>query len=118
MTGDARLGRYARLVTGEDLLGPIDVIVLEALHRGALRARCTAKRIPVLRDDPAGERLLHETLRRCERHSLVASTRRAGERSYALTPKGRARLRTHRRFGLALASLVARSHVGSQPPAA
>jgi len=100
-------------VTGEDLLGPIDVIVLEALHRGALRARCTAARVAVLRDDPAGERLLHETLRRCEQHSLVASCRRAGERSYALTLKGRARLRTQQRFGLALASLVARSRIDS-----
>ena len=100
-------------MSGEDLLGPIDAIVLEALRSGALRPRCTARRIPVLRDDPAGERLLHETLRRCDHDSLVTSCRRAGERTYALTPNGRARLWTHGRFGVALSALIARTRVGS-----
>lgn len=110
--GDVRTARSTPLVAGEDLLGPIDVIVLEAPHRGALRARRSAERMPALRDDPGGERLLHETLRHCERHSLVASCRRAGGCRYAITPKGRARLRAERRFRLALASLVVRSRVG------
>jgi hypothetical protein len=72
-------------VKHEDLPGPIEFAVL------------------------AGESRLHAILDRCESQALVRSCRQRGERSYELTHRGRALLRTRQRFALALAALLARS---------
>ena len=96
-------------MVGNDLPGPFEAAVLHALHRGALEARCSARAIPALRDEPAGEYLLHEILNRCEDRGLVRSDRHRDRRQWRLTPEGRARLRTHRRFARTLATVVART---------
>jgi hypothetical protein len=49
--------------------------VLDAVHRRAPRSRRTARRIAVLRDQPAGETIFHEVLRRCEHDGLLRSER-------------------------------------------
>jgi DNA-binding PadR family transcriptional regulator len=91
-----------------DALGLVEFAVLHAVHRGALRSRRTARQIPVLRERPAGEAILHEALRRCEHDGLVRSERDASGRRYELTGAGRAWLRADRRFRVAFATLLAR----------
>jgi DNA-binding PadR family transcriptional regulator len=94
-----------------DALGQVEFAVLEAVHRGALRSRRTARKITGLSQRPAGEAILHEALRRCEHDGLLRSERDTNGRRYELTAAGRGRLRTDRRFRLALARLLVR---GSQ----
>jgi hypothetical protein len=89
-----------------DALGQVEFAVLDAVNRGALRSRRTAPQIPVLRERPAGEAILHEALRRCEHDGLLRSERDASGRRYDLTAAGRTRLRADRRFRLALARLL------------
>ena len=96
-------------MAGDDLLGPVEMAVLDALHRGALRSRCSAVQIAGLRDEPAGEYVLHEILGRFDEQGLVRTRRDAGSRHWTLTPAGRARLRTRRHFARALATLIVRS---------
>jgi DNA-binding PadR family transcriptional regulator len=91
-----------------DPLGQVEFAVLDAVHRGALRSRRTARQIPALRERAAGEAVLHEALRRCEHAGLLRSERDASGRRYELTGSGRARLRATRRFRVALARLLAR----------
>lgn len=94
----------------ENELGRIEFAVLESVSRGVLRSRCTAQQVNVLRDQPAGEAILHETLRRCERDGLLHSRRDTSGRRYELTAAGRVRLRADRRFRAALIRMLARSH--------
>ena len=89
-------------------LGLVEFAVLDAVHRGTLRSRCTAGQIRVLREEPAGEVILHDVLRRCERSGLVRTWRDSSGRNYALSAAGRARLRTDRRFRTAVVRLVLR----------
>jgi hypothetical protein len=96
-------------MVGDDLPGPVEIAVLDAVHRGALRSRCSAVQVVALQKEPAGEYLLHEILGRCVEHGLVRTHRDATSRHWALTPTGRARLRTRRRFARALATLVVAS---------
>jgi DNA-binding PadR family transcriptional regulator len=91
-----------------DALGLVEFAVLDAVNRGALRSRRTARKIPILRERAAGEAILHEALQRCERDGLLRSERDASGRRYDLTPAGSRRLRADRRFRLALAGLLAR----------
>jgi DNA-binding PadR family transcriptional regulator len=95
-----------------DALGQVEFAVLDAVNRGALRRRSTARKVPALRDRPAGEAILHEALRRCEHEGLLRSERDASGRLYELTAAGRTRLRADRRFRFALAVLLARGGVG------
>ena len=74
-------------------MGHIEYAVLDAVHRGALRSRRTARQIRSLRDQPAGEVILHEVLYRCEHAGLLS----------------RARLRADRRFRLALVRVLLRA---------
>ncbi len=83
--------------------------VLDALHRGALGSRCSAVQISGLRDEPAGEYVLHKILGRFEDQGLVRTRRDASSRHWTLTPAGRARLHTRRHFARALATLIVRS---------
>jgi DNA-binding PadR family transcriptional regulator len=92
-----------------DALGQVEFAVLDAVHRGALRSRCTAHKIPRLSERPAAEVTLHEALHRCERYGLLRSRRDGSGRRYELTGAGRARLRTDRRFRAVLARTFARS---------
>lgn len=91
-----------------ELLGPVEFAVLDALQRGALRSRCTARRVAGLREQPGGEVLLHDALRVCEQGGLIRSQRDNQGRRYELTTAGRARLRAERRFRLALGGLLVR----------
>jgi DNA-binding PadR family transcriptional regulator len=91
-----------------DVLGPVEFAVLGAVHRGALRTRRTARKIPSLNGRPGEEAVLHEVLRRCERDGLLQSERDGAGRRYELTAAGRVWLRADRRFRLALAGLLAR----------
>jgi GNAT superfamily N-acetyltransferase len=93
----------------DELPGPAETAVLDALHRGALRTRCSARAIPALRNQPGGEQLLHEILDRCEARGLVRSDRYRDRRQWTLTAAGRARLRTRRRFARALALVLTRT---------
>jgi hypothetical protein len=72
----------------DDLPGPVETAVLDALHRGALGVRCSARAIPALRDEPTGEQLLHEILNRCEERGLVRSDRRPDRREWRLMQQG------------------------------
>jgi DNA-binding PadR family transcriptional regulator len=92
-----------------DTLGMVEFAVLESVSRGALRSRSTAQRISVLRGQPAGEAILHDVLRRCERRGLLSSSRDSSGRRYELTPAGRVKLRADRRFRAALVRVLARS---------
>ncbi|HEX4279315.1 MAG TPA: hypothetical protein VHZ27_01035 [Solirubrobacteraceae bacterium] len=92
-----------------DALGLVEFAVLESVSRGALRSHRTAQQISVLRGQPAGEVILHDVLRRCERDGLVRSSRDASGRRYELTAAGRGRLRADRRFRVALVRVLARS---------
>jgi DNA-binding PadR family transcriptional regulator len=91
-------------------LGSVEAIVLAAVDRGAPTSRCAVTRVPALREELDGEHLLHSALRRCARDGLVRRERRGQRTWWVLTAKGRARLRARRRFGRALASLLARTH--------
>jgi DNA-binding PadR family transcriptional regulator len=93
----------------DDTLGPVEFAVLESVSRGALRSRRTAQQISVLREDPAGEAILHGVLRSCERDGLLRSSRDSSGRRYEVTAAGRVRLRADRRFRTALARVLARS---------
>jgi DNA-binding PadR family transcriptional regulator len=92
-----------------DGLGLVEFAVLDSVSRGALCSRRTAKQIRVLREQPAGEAILHDILRRCERGGLLRSSRDSSGRRYELTAAGRVRLRADRRFRAALARVLARS---------
>jgi DNA-binding PadR family transcriptional regulator len=93
-------------VQAGDPLGHVEYTVLDAVHRGALRSRRTARQIRSLGDQPAGEVILHEVLRRCERAGLLSSARDSAGRVYQLTAAGRARLRADRRFRVALVRVL------------
>ena len=93
-----------------DPLGLVEFAVLDAVHRGALRSRRTAHRIPYLRDQPAGEVILHQALHRCERDGLLSSVRDSAGRLYRLTAAGRVRLRSERRFRAALVRALLRTY--------
>jgi DNA-binding MarR family transcriptional regulator len=96
-----------------DPLGHVEFTVLNAVHRGALRSRPTAQQIAGPRQAPAGQVILHEVLRRCERSGLVRSRRDTSGRRYELTAAGRARLRADRQFRAALIRVLLRGH---RPP--
>jgi DNA-binding PadR family transcriptional regulator len=91
-----------------DPLGQVEFAVLDAVNRGAFRARCTARKIKSPRERPS-ERTVHEALQRCEHEGLLRSERDGSGRLYQLTAAGRAQLRADRRFRLVLAGLLARS---------
>jgi hypothetical protein len=92
-----------------DSLGPVEFAVIDAVHRGALRSRQTGRQLASLRREPAGDALVHEALRRCERGGLLRSERDRSGRRYEVTAAGRARLRTERRFRAALLGVLLRS---------
>jgi DNA-binding PadR family transcriptional regulator len=92
-----------------ELLGPVELEVLAAVNRGALRHRDHAANIHALAGEPAGEFLVHETLRRCEQAGLLRSERDPRGRRYALTARGRRHLRVDRSFRAALRGLIDRS---------
>jgi hypothetical protein len=92
-----------------DALGLVEFAVLESVSRGALRSRRTAQQVYVLREQPAGEAILNDVLRRCERGGLLRSSRDRSGRRYELTVAGRVRLRADRRFRAALVRVLARS---------
>jgi DNA-binding transcriptional regulator PaaX len=100
-----------------DPLGHVEFAVLDAVYRDTLRSRCTAGQVPVLREQPAGEVILHDALRRCEREGLVSSVRDARGRRYHLTAAGRARLRADRRFTAALVRMLVRGQPDTGRPA-
>jgi hypothetical protein len=52
----ARDRTRTRFMSGSDVLGPVEFAVLEAVHRGALRSRLSARQVSALRDQPAGRR--------------------------------------------------------------
>jgi DNA-binding PadR family transcriptional regulator len=92
-----------------DTLGQVEFAVVDAVHRGAFRARRSARQIGLLSDQPAGEAILHDVLRRCERDGLLRSSRDSSGRLYELTAAGRVRLRAERRFRAALIRALVRS---------
>jgi DNA-binding PadR family transcriptional regulator len=92
-----------------DALGQIEFAVVDAVHSGALHSRRSAQQISLLQEQPAGETILHDALRRCEQDGLLRSSRDPSGRRYELTAAGRARLRADRRFRAALIRLLARS---------
>lgn len=92
-----------------DALGQVEFAVLDAVHRGAFRSRCTARQIGVLQGQPAEEAILHSALRQCEQNGLLCSRRDPSGRRYDLTAAGRVRLRADRQFGAALMRVLARS---------
>jgi DNA-binding PadR family transcriptional regulator len=61
-----------------------------------------------LREQPGGEVVLHDVLRRFEQAGLVNSTRDGAGRRYQLTASGRARLRSERSIRAAFARVVLR----------
>jgi DNA-binding PadR family transcriptional regulator len=85
-------------VQAGDPLGHVEYTVLDAVHRGALRSRRTARQIRSVCDQPAGEVILNEVLHRCEQAGLLRSVRDSVGRRYQVTAAGRARLRADRRF--------------------
>jgi DNA-binding PadR family transcriptional regulator len=95
-------------MSASDPLGLVEFNVLDAVHRGALRHRRTARQITGLREQPAGESVLHDVLRRFEQAGLVDSVRDGRGRLYRLTPAGRARLRSERGFRGAFARVLLR----------
>ena len=94
---------------GGDPLGHVEFAVLDAVHRGSLRSRRTAAQVRGLREQPAGEVILRDVLRGCERDGLVSSTRDGRGRLYQLTAAGRARLRADRRFRAAMVRMLLRA---------
>jgi DNA-binding PadR family transcriptional regulator len=99
----------------DEPIGNVEFAVLDAVHRGALRSRRTAQQIPMLREQPSAETVLHEVLHRCERDGLLRSGRDSSGRWYELTPAGRAQLRAERKFRAALLGLLVR-RVSTQSP--
>jgi DNA-binding PadR family transcriptional regulator len=97
-------------VSAGEPIGQIEFAVLAAVHGGAPRSRLSARQIRALREQPAGDTILHDALRRCERHWLLRSRRNASGRQYELTASGRARFRADRRVRLALARVLAQSY--------
>jgi len=95
-------------VQARDPLGHVEYTVLDAVHRGAIRSRRTARQIRSLRDQPAGETILNDVLHACEQAGLVSSTRDSVGRLYRVTAAGRARLRADRRFRTALVRALLR----------
>jgi len=95
----------------DDTLGLVEFAVLESVSRGALRSRRTAQQIYVLREQPAGEAILHDVLRRCELGGFLRSSRDSSGRRYDVTAAGRVRLRADRRFRAALVRVLARSRL-------
>lgn len=89
-------------------LSHVEFAVLDAVHRGSLRSRRTAGQVRVLREQPAGEVILHDVLRRCERDGLLSSARDSGGRLYQLSRAGSARLRADRRFRAAMVRMLLR----------
>jgi DNA-binding PadR family transcriptional regulator len=98
-------------VDAGDPLGLIEFTVLDAVHRGALRSRTTARQVGSLRGQPAGEVVLHDVLRRFEQAGLLSSTRDAAGRRYRLTSAGRARLRFERGLRMAFIRVLIRGEV-------
>jgi DNA-binding PadR family transcriptional regulator len=92
-----------------DMLGQVEFAVVDAVYRGALRSRRSARQIPLLREQPAGEPILHDALRRCEGDGLLRSSRDASGRRYEVTAAGRARLQADRRFRAALVRVLVRT---------
>jgi hypothetical protein len=92
-----------------DPLGCVEFAVIDAVNRGVLRSRQTADRVPGLGQQPAGDAVVHDVLRRCERCRLLSSERVRSGRRYELTAAGRARLRAERRFRAALVGVLLRS---------
>ncbi|HET6870449.1 MAG TPA: hypothetical protein VFH80_31335 [Solirubrobacteraceae bacterium] len=95
----------------DDPLGLVEFNVLDAVSRGALRARRTARQVPGLREQAAGEVVLHDVLRRFEHAGLLSSTRDDAGRLYRLTAAGRARLRSERRFRATFARVMLRREI-------
>lgn len=91
-----------------DVLGEVEFAVLDAVHRGALRDCRSARQVGSLREQPAGEAMLHDVLRRFEHDGLLRSARDRFGRRYELTAAGRWRLRADRRFRVALVRLLIR----------
>ena len=91
-----------------DSLGQVEFAVVDAVYRGALRSRRSVRQIHLLRDQPVGETILHDVLRRCERDGLLCSSRDPSGRRCELTAAGRVRLRADR-FRAALVRVLARS---------
>jgi hypothetical protein len=112
---DGQSGRYAARMERVDLLGRRQVAILDAVHRGAMRSRACAGQVRALVDEPSGDALLHDTLRRFEEAGLLRSSRQTAGRSYSLTAAGRSRLRAQRRFERALLGLLARSDRAQRP---
>jgi DNA-binding PadR family transcriptional regulator len=98
-------------VHGADPLGLIEFNVLDAVHRGRLRGRRSARQVSALREQAAGEVVLHDVLRRFEHAGLLSSTRDGAGRLYRLTPAGRARLRSERRFRSTFARVMLRGEI-------
>jgi hypothetical protein len=92
-----------------DPLGLVEFAVVDAVYCGTVSSRRNAGQIGLLRDQPAGETMLHDVLRRCERDGLLRSSRDRSGRVYELTAAGRARLRADRRFRAALIRVLSRS---------
>jgi hypothetical protein len=96
-----------------DPLGHVEFAVLDAVHRGSLCHRRTAGQIWRLGEQPAGEVILHDVLRSCERDGLLSSTRDGRGRLYQLTAAGRAKLRADRRFRVAMVRMLLRGPRGA-----
>ncbi|MGN6868013.1 MAG: hypothetical protein ACTHMY_06380 [Solirubrobacteraceae bacterium] len=90
-------------------MGLIEFNVLDAVNRGAPRAR----QVPGLREQAAGEVVLHDVLRRFEHAGLLSSARDGSGRLYRLTAAGRARLRAERRFRVTFARVILRGATGA-----
>jgi DNA-binding PadR family transcriptional regulator len=101
------------LQSGEPL-GLVEFNVLDAVHRGALRSRLTARQIGSLREQPAREVVLHDVLHRFEQAGLLSSTRDRAGRLYRLTAAGRAQLRSERRLRGAFGRMLLRSEACAQ----
>lgn len=100
-----------------DPLGRVEFTVIDAVYRGALRSRQNVRYIPGLRQEAAGDALMHEALRRCEGKGLLRSRRDRSGRRYELTPAGCARLRAERRFRAALLGVLLRADPGAHEAA-
>lgn len=61
-----------------------------------------------MREQAAGEEVLHDVLHRFEHAGLLSSTRDGAGRLYRLTAAGRARLRSERRFRATFARVMLR----------
>ena len=101
----------------DDPLGHVEFAVLDAVHSGALGSRRTAGQLRGLRGQPAGEVILRDALRRCERDGLLSSRRHSSGRVYRLTAAGRARLRADRRFRAAMIRMLLRDSATPTGPA-